>query len=276
MFNLYEILQNAQNGYGTENLAKQFGLSREQTEAVIQALLPSLSSGFQSSMMNPAAFGSFMGAMSNPQNQAAYATSDATQAGATASQGAELFGQMFGPQAMEPLAKQAAVLSGVSPQIIQKMLPVLFSMLMNGVVNAMREKGFGGFFDQMAQSGAGSWGNILGQMFGGAAPAPQAQPQAEPQAPSGGQRQGEAGAGGVFGNLWGSILGQALGGGQAQQPSPNMQTMPGFDPATIQAGFEALSKMFQPGGTGTATRAASDVPPTDLSSEIGDILSNKK
>jgi len=235
--------------------------------------LPSLSSGFQSSMMNPAAFGSFMSAMGNPQNQ----TADAAQAGATASQGADLFGQMFGLQAMEPLAKQAAVLSGVSPQIIQKMLPVLFSMLMSGVVNAMREKGFGGFFDQMAQSGAGSWGGILGQIFGGAAPTQQAQPQqAEPQAQSGGQRQGEAGAGGVFGNLWGSILGQALGGGQAQQPSPNMQTMPGFDPATIQAGFEALSKMFQPGGTGTATRATSDVPPSDLSSEIGDILSNKK
>lgn len=275
MFNLYELLQTAHGGQAAENLAKQFGISPEQAEAVMQAVTPALSSGFQANMMNPAAFGSFLGAMGNPNYQAAYNDPNAASAAATENQGNDLLAQMFGPQALEPMAKQAAALSGLSPQVIQRMLPVLASMLMGGFLSAMQQKGFGGLFDQLTKGGAGGFGSIFGQMFGNAAaPAPQQQPQTEPtgQAPA---------SGGGLGDLLGSVLSQAFGGQrpgnwQGQQAPTGMPSMPGFDPATVQAGFEALSKMFQPGAGATPARAASDSPGENLSEEIGDILSNKK
>ncbi len=45
MFNLSEIMQSAQGGQAIPNLAKQFGLTPEQTQAAINALLPAFSVG---------------------------------------------------------------------------------------------------------------------------------------------------------------------------------------------------------------------------------------
>ena len=45
--NLNEIIQAAQGGEGVNNLASQFGLSPEQTQAAIQAIIPAFSDGLQ-------------------------------------------------------------------------------------------------------------------------------------------------------------------------------------------------------------------------------------
>ena len=45
--NLNDILQAAQGGQGVTNLASQFGLTPEQTQAAIQAMIPAFSGGLQ-------------------------------------------------------------------------------------------------------------------------------------------------------------------------------------------------------------------------------------
>ena len=43
--NLNDIIQSAQGGQGINNIAQQFGISPEQAQAAIQAMLPGLSHG---------------------------------------------------------------------------------------------------------------------------------------------------------------------------------------------------------------------------------------
>ena len=52
--NLNDIIQAAQGGQGVNNLASQFGLSPEQTQAAIQAMMPAFSTGLQNAMQDPA------------------------------------------------------------------------------------------------------------------------------------------------------------------------------------------------------------------------------
>ncbi len=55
MFSLNEIFQNAQGGKAAENLGAQFGLSTEQVNSAVQALIPALSMAFLSKLKDPGA-----------------------------------------------------------------------------------------------------------------------------------------------------------------------------------------------------------------------------
>jgi hypothetical protein len=58
MMNLFEMMQSAQNGQAMQNLARQYGLSQQQTQSAIEALLPAFSMGLQRQTQDPQAFGS--------------------------------------------------------------------------------------------------------------------------------------------------------------------------------------------------------------------------
>ena len=58
MMNLFEMMQQAQNGQAMQNIARQYGLSPQQTQAAIDALLPAFSMGLQRQTQDPYAFGS--------------------------------------------------------------------------------------------------------------------------------------------------------------------------------------------------------------------------
>ncbi|MGH6821417.1 MAG: DUF937 domain-containing protein, partial [Methylocella sp.] len=72
MFNLYEILRNAQGGHALDNLATQFGLTTEEADAAVRAIVPALSAGFLNQASEPHAFGSFIGALGEGQYLAAF------------------------------------------------------------------------------------------------------------------------------------------------------------------------------------------------------------
>jgi hypothetical protein len=53
--NLFDILQSAQGGQAMENLARQFNLTQQQTQAAVEALLPAFSMGLKRQASDPAA-----------------------------------------------------------------------------------------------------------------------------------------------------------------------------------------------------------------------------
>ncbi len=53
MFNLSDILQSAQGGQAIDNIAQRFGLSPEQAQAAVQALIPAISAGLTKAATNP-------------------------------------------------------------------------------------------------------------------------------------------------------------------------------------------------------------------------------
>lgn len=302
MFNLYEILRNAQGGQAIDNLAAQFNITPEEADAAVKAIVPELSEGLLKQTSQPVGFGSFLGALGESQHKAAFADPAAAQDTATAQRGNDLLSQILSSShAREEIALRASSASGVNSDVLSQMLPVIVSMIFGGLNKSMQDQGFGGILGQLANAaGKGGFGPVLDQILGGGqapanprtqAPAPggtagpgglgsileqilagSQAPAAPPPAPA--PAGGQGGMGAILGSILGSLLGRP-GSGQATQPAPQKDSpqMPGFDPATIQASLEALTKILQPGTTSPA--APPQAQPGGLHSEISDIMTGK-
>jgi hypothetical protein len=305
MFNLYEIVQNAQNGQAIDNLAKQFNISPEEADSAVRAVLPGLSTAFMQRAAEPAAFGSILGALGDQQHAATFVDAAVAQSSETTQKGAAALQDLFGsPDASAAINQHAAALAGLPPSLIQQMAPVIASMVIGGLSKSLANQGWGGVFGQLASAaGQGGLGSILGSLFGGP-PAAQAQPaggaqtanpgsagsgpldglgsilgsllggatsgQAQPRGAPTSNPQANAGAGNL-GGLLQSILGGLLAGKPAPQGGAATQAPGGIDAGAVQGGLDALIKMLQPG---TPPPAAGQQ--AGLQDEINAILTGKR
>ncbi|RWE11352.1 MAG: DUF937 domain-containing protein [Mesorhizobium sp.] len=225
MPSLFDILAQAQNGNGMQILAQQFGLSQQQTQSAIEALLPAFSQGLKRNTSDPYGLGAFMTAMASGQHAKYFEDASRAFSPQGVDEGNGILGHLFGSKELSrAVASQAAQASGVSQQVLQQMLPAVASMVMGGLFKQTTDQmqaagGFGG--------GSNPLGEIIEQMMrqagGGAqAPAPQ-------------QRQ----APGPMDNPLGKVLQDMFGGGAQQQP----QTQPQQAPSPY--GDNPLGKMLQ-------------------------------
>jgi hypothetical protein len=207
---LFDMLAQAQNGNGMQALAQQYGLSMQQTQAAVAALLPAFSQGLQRNTADPYGLGAFMTAMASGQHAKYF--EDATRAFSPqgVDEGNGILGHLFGSKDLSrAVASQAAQASGVSQQILQQMLPAIASMVMGGLfkqtTNQMQAAGgFGG--------GNNPLGEIIEQMMrqGGGMQAPAPQQRQAPPSPN------------PMDNPLGKVLQDMFGGGTPQpQPAPN-------------------------------------------------------
>ncbi len=255
---LFDILAQAQNGNGMQALAQQYGLSMQQTQAAVAALLPAFSQGLQRNTSDPYGLGAFMTAMASGQHAKYF--EDATRAFSPQglNEGNGILGHLFGSKELSrAVASQAAQATGVSQQILQQMLPAIASMVMGGLfkqtTNQMQAAGgFGG--------GNNPLGDIIGEMMrqagGGAQPAPQPAPNPYGENPLGKVLQDMFGGGAQppqqtqpqqapnpYGdNPLGKVLQDMFGGGAAQQPQGRPQ-----QPQQTQSpyGDNPLGKIFE-------------------------------
>ncbi len=257
MMNLLEIMQQAQGGQGMDNLARQFGLSPEQTQEAVQSLLPAMQMGLQRQTQDGDMFSGFLQNLASGQHAMTYDSDGDGIPDSAAPMGKDVLNQLFGgKQVSNAVALQAAATSGISSAIMKAMLPVIASMVMGGLFKGMNNQGFGDVLGQLAgqafgggqgQAGNPMGNNPLGQILGGMLGGGQ-----QTQNPMG----GAGGLGGLLGGLlgggaaagaqggMGGMLGQVLGGmmgGQQGQP----QQQASADP--MQAGLEALTNMFNAG-----------------------------
>ena len=96
MLPLFDMLAQAQNGHGMEALARQFGLSQQQTQAAVEALLPAFSQGLKRNTADPYGLGAFMTAMASGQHAKYF--EDATRAFSPqgVDEGNGILGHLFG------------------------------------------------------------------------------------------------------------------------------------------------------------------------------------
>lgn len=244
MLNLFDMLANAQNGNGVDALARQFGLSQQQAQAAVQALLPAFSQGLKRNTADPYGVGAFLSALSNGQH-ANYFDDAATAASPQGmAAGNDILGQLFGSKDLSrAVAAQAAQATGIGQQVLQQMLPAIAAMIMGGLFKQST--------NQM-QAAAGSSGNplqdIIEQMMkqGGGFGTPQQAPQPR-QAPQPAD---------PFNNPFGKILQDMFGGGAAQQQP---QSQPGSAPGGAY-GDNPLGRIFEEMMRGGQAQAPQEEP----------------
>lgn len=264
MINLFQMMQAAQGGQAVNNLANQFGLSPQQTQAALEAMLPAFSMGLQKQTETPDQWQNLIGMFGQGQHAGFYdADGDGIPDNAVGA-GNTVLGNLFGSKDVSrAVAQQAAAVSGVSDAIIKQMLPVVASMLMGGLFKGAMGAGLGGLLAQVMQGGLG---NILAGQMGqpGQQPGPAMPggfpgfPQGMPGFPQGmpGFPQGMPGQGSGYGqpspapqannplgDLMGGMLGPMIAGmfGQKPQPAPAAQADP------MATGLDILRGMFDSG-----------------------------
>jgi hypothetical protein len=244
MPSLYEILDNAHDGEGMTALGQEFGLTPTQTEAAVTALLPAISTGLKQSTATPDGLGTLFGMMGQQQNlQVMYDDPETAFGPEGVAAGNDALSVIFGsPDVSRAVIDQAQNFSGVSSNILKKMLPVLAGVVLSGLMRS-GSSGKSASPGLPAPSG-GNLGDILRQIFGRGMPgSPSAPlspgqkfpaPASPPPLPTdaGGQPAPE-------GDLLGSILRELekgiregrikpviIGGGPVQIPIPGGQQGP--------------------------------------------------
>ncbi|ARN82628.1 DUF937 domain-containing protein [Methylocystis bryophila] len=258
-----DILVSAQGGKLVDNLAQSFGLTSEQIRSAITELSPALALGLRNAASNPEALNKIVDGLSHPTHAAAFMDHSVACCEETATLGQGAINQLFGSNsAAGQVAQIAARDSGLRPDILTQLLPVLASVVLGGLSKSLGDKGLGPVLGQIA--GSGGLEAILGQLAGGGAPTPRPQaPQAQP--------------GGGFGGLLGALLGALLGGGAkgpaGAPPSPGAPSgLPGgLDPAAIQSAIEMIKKTLAQGAPAPdAARGGSPAGPQHA--ELQDVL----
>jgi hypothetical protein len=245
MASLYEILNNAHDGEGLSALGREFGLTPTQTQAAVTALLPAISTGLKQSTATSDGLVNLFGVMGQQQDlQDMYDDPETTFGSKGVAAGNDALSVIFGsPDVSRAVIDQAQKFSGVSSDILKKLLPVLAGILVSGLTRSS-STGKSASPAQPAPSG-GSLGDILGQIFGRAMQgSPDASPGPAQQFPPPGSQPAPlpTDAGGQVspdGDLLGSILREfekgiregrikpvIIGGGPVQIPIPGGQRGP--------------------------------------------------
>jgi hypothetical protein len=186
MPNLYDILSDAQRGDAFTELGNEFGLTPQQTQAAVAALLPAISVGIKRATETPEGLGNLLALMgSQPDLHAMYDDPQAafTQQGRTA--GNQVLSAMFGsPDASRAVTDQAQQLSGVTSSILKKLLPILAGMIISGLMRSRAGEARPSAPKTPAADQGGGLGDILRQIFKQGGTEASGQATSTPSAPS--------------------------------------------------------------------------------------------
>lgn len=222
MANLYEILDNANEGEAIAVLGREFGLTPEQAQSAVTALLPALSAGLKQSTASVDGLGNLFALMGQQKDlPALYDDAKMALSPDGLAAGNLALSVIFGsPEVSQAVVDQAQKFSGVSSSVLEKMLPALTGIVLSGLMRS----GYSASVPLGAQAalspfgGGGGLGDILGQVFGrvltgsGSGPAP---------APS-------SGGAGPLGDILGQIFGRGGPGstGTTAGPAPSPFPVP--------------------------------------------------
>lgn len=159
MFNLFEMLQQSQNGAAIDTVAQQFGLTPRQAENAVDVLLPAFTLALQRQMQNPQVWPTLLSAMQPPAPPSAPQAFEAAGrafAHDSMRQGADLMQSLFGTSDLSrQVAVQAAAASGLPTTILQQMMPALGTMLASGMLKTFSQEGLAGVITAMQRAMSG-------------------------------------------------------------------------------------------------------------------------
>jgi hypothetical protein len=184
MPNLDDILSDAQGGEGMDMLGREFGLTPDQTQAAVTALLPAISTGLKRATATPEGLSSLLALMSQqPLLRVMYDDPDTAFAQPGRNAGNDVLSVIFGsPDVSRAVAERAQLQSGIASSVLKKLLPVIVGMLISGMLGRKSSEASPPSAPTGTPAGSGGIWDILEQVFGRAmtgssGTAPNAPPQ---------------------------------------------------------------------------------------------------
>jgi hypothetical protein len=142
MSNIDDIVKSAQGGQLIDNLSDRLGLASWQTEVAVLALAPALSAALARAAESPDQLRPVVAAMSEPRHKAAFEDAESAHSQESVEAGDAIVAYLFGSAAAAGEASQlAARASGLRPDVLQGLLPVLVSILSGGLSSTLSERG---------------------------------------------------------------------------------------------------------------------------------------
>jgi hypothetical protein len=139
---LLETILKSQNGGAVKQLAKNFGLSNDDTMRALSQLVPALSRGVKGNISNQNGLESLMNALSKGKHEQYLDKSDYLGRPEAVQDGNSILGHILGSKdASRQVAHQAASNTGLGAGLLKKMLPVVASMVMGSLFKQSKTKG---------------------------------------------------------------------------------------------------------------------------------------
>ncbi|MFS8038568.1 DUF937 domain-containing protein [Xanthobacter sp. AM11] len=135
-----EMLRAAQGGQALENLARVYGLSGQQAQAVTEAVMPAFAEAFKHATQSPEALASLMALMSSGPYGAFY-SQPAPPAELTRA-GGEALDTVFGSnEVSKAVATQVAATTGLGVAIVRQMMPSYATLVVGGLAKSLAASG---------------------------------------------------------------------------------------------------------------------------------------
>lgn len=165
---------------GVEAISRELGVDQATAQSGMSALLPAVADGMRGQAAGPQGFGG-LGSILGQLGGGGLLSNVLGAEPTNVDQGNQVLGQIFGNKdTSRGVAADAAQRSGVSPDLLKKMLPIVAMM----VAGYLAKQHGGATANNLPDANPTQDGGILGQILGGA-----------------------SGSGGLGGGVLGSILG---------------------------------------------------------------------
>jgi len=177
--NLMDMIMAAAGGQAPQQVGQQFGLNQSQSQSAIAALLPAISSALKQNTSSPQGLAGLLQALQTGSHEQYLDNPEQLAAPAAVTEGNAILGHLFGSKDVSrAVAGRASENSGVSSDVLKKMLPMVAMMAMGslgkqtkgGAVSGAVKGMLGQMAMQKLMGGsakAGGLGGLLGSMMGG-------------------------------------------------------------------------------------------------------------
>ncbi|WP_029003895.1 DUF937 domain-containing protein [Azorhizobium doebereinerae] len=136
-----QLLRAAQGGHGVENLASLYGLSAQQAQRVMEALMPAFSAAMQRAMQSPEGMANLTVLMMSGPYGGLY-EHPPTVPGDLAKPGDPVLETVFGsPDVARAVADHAATTSGLAAAVVKQVMPSFATLLLGGLAKSLAASG---------------------------------------------------------------------------------------------------------------------------------------
>ena len=136
--NMLDAILGAQGGNATQQLGRQFGLDDSQVSSALSALVPALAAGFQQNMSSSQGLDGLMSALSGGQHQQYVDDLSSLGRPDTTADGNGILEHIFATKDVSrQVAQRASAQTGIGPDVLKRMLPVVAAMAMGAMSKEM-------------------------------------------------------------------------------------------------------------------------------------------